>query len=711
MKIKVLLALFLPSILCAMQPPQETIAQLPTYTLISADNVEIPVSGDLVRKFAPGLARKFNIGFTEAQTGKVVIADLDGNALQNFKKLIEETAKLQEANQKKVDTVNKEAKKKIEDIVLPEGQKTRELQERNQVMLQRNLEIPKIADETISQIKTFVEDLPHIGDHFLALFNHTVMWEMPAFLEHGLARFAAEHYGFNIPENYEELTHRDFTAVAQLFYLSEAKLNLNNIVKAYEWLVLLSQNPEITSIEKNKKLFERVLKNIAHTTVSRLREIMNTHPQLRNLWLDPANAQIAQALRKAIIEVGSPAFEKKIMEWPREIYRFDNARIIVKHGRETFVLNVTTNNKVRLNQLHSFGVIDYIPWGPNKVIQLSRGMHGYYVHYYDVNTGNEFPHFLTLEKLQRPPHICVLDDNRFVYSQPTNPQNPQAPDKISLFDDTQDKTRPIIAVIESISDMVALNQHEILIAFRTRLMKFDMSLPENDPKRIKYWGLSFTDIIPIDAITYILMNFDIDNKKNNFIQLLNFQTLELSQKYVEEYFAPRSVFLDRSHVFGEYHDYATIEKVESGQILMDFVNKAIIKKFPSYREIIKLSKNRIVAIRIKGKSVLSVEGGQKMASWTTENPELLLTFIPEMATLAEILDELQAQPLLVEEVGAKRQPPAQSAAPQPKQRVEVQVPLVVPMPKPAAAGVPVPKQQPEKESKSKRAKKEEKEPR
>lgn len=344
MKIKITGLLLFCNILLAMQPQQETIAQLSTYTLVGSDNSEVQVSGDLVRKYAPGLAQKFRIGFPEAQTGKVIIHDLDKQGLQNFKTLLEESAKIEEILRKRNDEIVQETNQARESIVLPLGQKQQEIEKQGKVLMEGMLKVVAMFNEAAIRIKDLMVELPNIGDHFLPLFNIITKWNMPYSLELALAKFAAEH--LNIAQGYKELTKLGVTATAQLYYLQEVDLTIDSSLTALAWFMKLSDLPEVKALTKNAEILEKVRNKIIDFITINIKEILKKQPQFRHYILFfPKNTEIADLLRARIIEYYAQTFEKKIIELNRGNGLFqalDKERILINTPHGNFIINLKT---------------------------------------------------------------------------------------------------------------------------------------------------------------------------------------------------------------------------------------------------------------------------------------------------------------------------------------------------------------------------------
>ena len=165
----------------------------PQYTFIGNDGGQVQIAQNLIKKYAPGLALKFSAGFKETQTGQLILQDLDGAALQNFKVLFEQAAELSQINEKQYAEITKEKEKALEKASLVEGLGGQEFELRKNILSEGAARSQVIRNRSIERLKATIEQLPSIGDHFLELFNHAVLWEVPHILQEALAQFAAEH--------------------------------------------------------------------------------------------------------------------------------------------------------------------------------------------------------------------------------------------------------------------------------------------------------------------------------------------------------------------------------------------------------------------------------------------------------------------------------------------------------------------------------------
>ena len=529
---KFLFVLFIVSThLLTMEQPASTpvVPQVPTYTLIGNDGQQVHIARNLIQQFAPGLAEKFTAsGFKEAQTGQIILADLDGHALQHFKELLEQTAALFVIISKQIDEIVKRSEQELEKV--PEGQLEQENKLKAEIIAEGFAQSKAITANIVTRIVKIMEELPKIGEHFLNLFNSIVQWRVPYILESAFGKFAVQHLNLVDDENFKQLTDRSFAPRAQLLYLNNLEFNVINCVKAYELLSLLLQNPAATADKQNKELLDTVENTLIQFTVTNIQEILRKQPQFRTFLIRPDAEQIAGILRTQIIEFYAPTFEKKIMDVPllAELYPIDNKRVMVTQTYSTnddFIVDLSNGKTVPLKKDNRH-VVNYIFWGPNKLIQVCstrieekiRNS----IYFYNLDTGAVLD-FIDISHQYGIYRVNTIDENRFIFSQKSS--DDFFHDNIYLYDlkkPQRNRIQQILKISSFQSDIVALNERQLLICSadpapdQPPLYIFDL----NAHHKTHSWPYRFSNIISIDKAYYWLMFYDSRSYKEFLLENL-----------------------------------------------------------------------------------------------------------------------------------------------------------------------------------------------
>ena len=291
---------------------EQPVPMAPQYTFIGSDGGQVQIAQDHIKKYAPGLALKFSAGFKETQTGQLILPDLDGAALQNFKTIFEKTIELQQIQEKKADEISKETESALAKAVLPEGQQQQELAMKSNILKEGTAKQEDIRKKTIARLKQELEELPHIGDNFLALFNDVVQWEMPYILEQAFAQFAVENLPISDPQTLASLRNSQFAVRAQLLYLRYHHFDLGVLFRVYDWFIALVGNPAASAEPLNKELLDEISKRLAQFTVENILLILKRFPQLQLILKRSEMAQFAQEIRMQLIKKNTHFFEQLI---------------------------------------------------------------------------------------------------------------------------------------------------------------------------------------------------------------------------------------------------------------------------------------------------------------------------------------------------------------------------------------------------------------
>lgn len=601
---KFLFVLFMVSncthLLTMEQPaPVPAAPQVPTYTLIGNDNQPVQIARNLIQQYAPVLAEKFTaLGFKEAQTGQINLPDLDGQALQNFKSLLEQTAALEEINRKSTIEITQQMQQALANVVLPEGQGQMEREIRNKIVAEGDLAIAGMKIRSIERLKIILEELPKIGDHFLNLFNSIVQWRVPFILESAFGKFAIQHLNFLDVGDFKQLTDPSFAPRAQLLYLHNLEFNLTNYAKAYEWISLLLQNPAATADKQNKELLDPIINRINVFTLENIMQLLQANSEFKNLFLAPQMAIISDALRAKLIEKNFSFFEKKIMEMPHvlfyTLYLIDKNSVLLAKGDDAEVIDLKTG-KIIKTILYQRVLRENNSVAHNKLIQNYHNK----LFIYDLNTGLQ--KFATQFPGLYISRVKALDDSRLLINS----------NGIYIYDIRTPQVQPRLILFGLFTDITVINASQFLaLTFRTKkLISFDVT-QENI---LKEFPCDCDRIERINKDNYLLIKNDFAQETID-LQILNIISMQLNDKY---HWKTRYIL-----------DLIPLDKhyaIKDNKFLIDLRTGTIIKEFPLYN-VVKIDKNHIVGLKHNPR--LGIQ-------------ELIEYFIPQTSSLSEILDEIQ----------------------------------------------------------------------
>lgn len=339
------------SLAAAMEPQQLSVEKLDRYTLVGNDGKEVVLDGALVREYLPGLADKFREGMIEARTGKIRVNDLDGQALANLKSLLERYIALEQ-------DVNRQ-KEKLSQLAVEEYLN-------QEAVLNKRLE---------EQITFKLENLPKIGDHFIALYKELVFWGAPDVLARGMAEFAAQL--LKLGQAYELFKNLD--PQVQLLYLNVAVLSVDSLVKTLEWIVEIQNNPIAQGIE-NFDLMVKVRTKIIDFIVKNIQAILAKKPDFKNLFEKPEFKNMGQLLKKELTKNNSPIYSTTLRQaklWgdpvPPSINELSNNLIALRDSTEIdnwYNFRTHTLCSSPLFKKMDTGTDSFIFWPPNRIIFL-----------------------------------------------------------------------------------------------------------------------------------------------------------------------------------------------------------------------------------------------------------------------------------------------------------------------------------------------------
>lgn len=334
------------SLAAAMEPQPLAVVKLDRYTLVASDGKELTLDGNIVREYLPGLADKFREGMLEARTGKIRVNDLDGQALENLKSLLERYIALEQ-------DVNRQ-KEKLSQLAVEE-------------YLNQEAALNKRLKE---QISLKLESLPEIGDHFIALYKELVFWDAPDALAKAMADFAVRH--LELGEAYESFKNLD--PYAQLLFLDKVALSDDSIIKALEWLIDLQKNPTATNLE-NFGLFENIRERIIDYIANNIEPILLKHyEKLKKLFKE--NDQLGNILKKELTKNNPPLYTttlRKAVRGTRNyiiIDQLSNQLLALRDDSEInniydFKTHTFSSSAIFKNAINTF-----IYWNPNRIISL-----------------------------------------------------------------------------------------------------------------------------------------------------------------------------------------------------------------------------------------------------------------------------------------------------------------------------------------------------
>lgn len=611
------------SVAIAMEQPLQVV-KLENYTLVSNDGKEVVLEGILVRELAPGLAEKFKSGFKEA-AGKIIISDLDYQALKNFKALLELTQK-KDAELNKFNQIIA-AGVKAENISAPDREYVGEGSKEQQVLDYQAFKLmegmskvrAKVYEEA-AELKSIIEKLPEIGDHFLALFNESSKWRVPYVLELAFALFAVEH--INIKDGLKKL--RGLDPRAQLFYLHEVDFSVDSIVEVYQWLIELAAIPATMVIKPNRELYDEIVVKTIEFTAQNIQSILAKYPTFKNLFEMPEFKEISQSLREELAKAAN--FFTTVIR-PAEYgqrHRPDNVFVSDLGGNSVGLHDISEINNIYNLKDKTFKSLKWIKinkgifvlWDSNRII----GWQGKNFNIYDINN---YQRMFTPEKtVQLQTDIIktivpITQDQLLMVDQSDNLY------KLLI---NQNKNYSIELILKNVHSIFLVNKNEYVSIERSEnvlkvvLRKLDSSvikqlfLPE-----LANYNLNFARKINDTEVGMVLYpkGAGVGNVVLKYVTIsipdLNYSIVDFrySYKQVSKFSPMNSRFI----LVSEYYGHNPICK------LIDLsLQKVAVLPFTSA---IVFDINRIVAF-----------------DPTTKN--FVIQFIPEAATLMEILDKIQA---------------------------------------------------------------------
>ena len=651
----------------SIQAMEQPVPVAPQYTFIGNDGGQVQIAQNLIKKYAPGLALKFSAGFKETQTGQLILQDLDGAALQNFKVLFEQAAELSQINEKQYAEITKEKEKALEKASLVEGLGGQEFELRKNILSEGAARSQVIRNRSIERLKATIEQLPSIGDHFLELFNHAVLWEVPHILQEALAQFAAEHLPHSDPNAFTSLRNPEFAIHAQLLYLNHVRFDVDSIVKVYEWLIDLINNPEtkiinpeIKIIKLNKELLNLLIDRLAAFSAENIINIMERVPNFKTLIASGNIKAFRELLKEKLIAHGDRYFKKNLFRGGLEV---------------TFLVPFLIDND-------HLGLLE-VPKGTSSQMKLMI---------FEVRT-KLFKTIYINEpmKVLRPSKVVSFGPNRFIMFYPSEPG--QEKKRMDIFDVTTGKiflTHMFKKWIGIIDVQVIDETHLLITSIDKRLGIYDLRVPVEEPEILKQFTFSLssfvvdsTHIVTCKDESISLWNpqtflkkklplilypkeykepkeeYKVWNMRNNFkkivrrdendILLIGDRAINFNLR--TQQITPIDLPRDTVDVLSPRYYLVQNEDINPGLLkIWDNQERRFVRQFENVATFLKIDKNHIAILSEKG--------------------ELDIYFLPEASTLDEILDELQKQfPVVAQTLPAasiKREPEEELPAEQVK---------------------------------------------
>lgn len=621
------------SLINAMEQPSQ-VAQLENYTLISNDGKEVILDGNLVRNYASGLAEQFRSGFKEAQ-GKLAVLHFDGQTLQNFKMLLEQTAKKEVELQRYNEIVSSGVNAEIE--LAPGrmyvGQGTKEQQISNyqmQELVKGMYRVRAKVYEYAAQLKDEIEKLPEIGEHFLALFNEIVKWRVPYILELALGQFAAEN--IDIKDGFQKLKGLD--PRAQLFYLHEVDFTVESIEDLYKWVVELSNTPAQT-IQSNKDLYDDIVEKLIEFSAQNIQSILAKHPNFKSLFEMIAFNLMGELLRKEFLK---EKYNNLFMTILRTAKRWGphstilpyvsslGGTFIALHDKDQSNNIYDWQNKVfkSSSQLGSQSNTQYVLWGADRLV----GHLATNIYVYDINTGKRI-FYTQLNIGENIKEIVPITSNQLFIVGTMH--------KVYKFTLKEKNTYSIEKLLDRTLGVSAINNQEFVAVEYTGNLLKRLTLRNSNNRILKelpipdadtYMFLSTLRKISnekIEILLYRVSRAGFYDLKYIIVSIPDLQLISVSDfeiEYIPTYYYGFLPITTNYILVKEIHSSFSNLMPENANIyLYDVISKI---KFPLERisSAVVLDKNQII-------------GFDKITN------NFVTQFIPYTSTLSEILDEIQ----------------------------------------------------------------------
>ena len=472
----------------------------------------------------------------------------------------------------------------------------------------------------VQAAKNIIENIPSIGDHFLPIFNNLILWRAVPILGKAAGVFAAENVDFGNDDDFAQLKQLD--PQAQLIYFFEAPITIDNVYRAYEWLKELIETPAIITEKNNHSFLDQISDRITAFVLINIEEIFKKYPKLEMLMQDPALARAAFRLHQGLQNNPEIAFEKVVMNFPKNTYDADlinlgENRVGVLYKQILHVFNAAKNYKLE------------------QKIDVEK-------------------YFALPKKGQKPIGYCALGQNKIVAYSGT---------QLAIFDLTS-SAEPVTIMLPqvSIKELQPLNEHQLLLSDLNNLLVFDIPTQK------------IVTIFRLSAIQKLLV-FDPANVvilvKNGELILVDVTGKSLKYKKTWDLFdaiMPQSISLNRINavecgVSGQVMPTGILNRFIASFFLLNVANQVLTplgtvdigSVFEGVQRVISLGTNFFLTSRgilwhIPTQTPITFTQPLRDSMALDKNhvalvlknsPQVIIKFVPQTSTLAEILAEIK----------------------------------------------------------------------
>ena len=685
LKLYVFIGLFAGSLYA--QEKKEIIqpTQKPTYTLVGSDGSQVKIDQELIKKYAPGLAELFKPGFKEGETNQIIVSDLDKIALEDFKKILEQIELLQT--------------KALEQV---QEQNIREALQKAALFAQYSAQteqVDAIQKKVIKELQIFIENLPNLGEYLLKLLNQASFWRI-YYLENALARIATEQIEYT-PENIkkffkiqqliigkksselEAFTKNDesaqnlfaiwhmfgdpqFSLRAKLVYLFNIPITPANCELIYQLLEPISKNPGITHDPEIQRYFDLVILRITKFTADNIEKILAIKPNLKQFFAQPEMKLFADSLRTRLIKI---IHEKKLSRIILRTRRLENeARLIALTDHTAAIIEkevaglLVKISELNLNsdQIREIMKIPFTDFFTNiQVIQLSTD------HILVYNRFSEQKNvYIFDKKLNTTNSVDLSSKITSIFSFGDNITAVLLANNIDFFNFVSIKAPLKFRELRGLPVLLVigiLNSTQFLLAMPSHLGSILELRTFLSDKPLHIWKLNgqVQNIIKLDEETCIITLFEkfSDQKKNN----QTIRTLLLHEPWtISENILTNPLLSNYNRAV-----CSIVEPLNLEYGLCEARQGRISQEYSLTINNLKTDKSRLLTKDASSHALLN-----RNHIFTIESNQLILYFIPETASLSELLDEIQknlpSAPAISKQMPQPTPAPVQKAAPKRK---------------------------------------------
>jgi hypothetical protein len=581
------------------------------YTLISNDGKELILERSLIERYAPALAFLFDNAVS--QKDRVVLAELDFDALQNFVNLLRYMAHVSEQAAQRMGLFEEDIKKRMADIVLPLGQEAQEKELKSKQQAAMSAQYAIVVAEILDALKIHIEQLPHIADHVLQLLNETSRWQV-LYLPEALAQFAAQHLDLHDPATIAQVTHNEFAPYAQLLIIRFAHYSMDNYQNIVQWLADLAQNYSVTSNSTYREILDATTIRFCRWMAHNIPEILAANPSFKNSIVEPRMNFLAGLLAENIRMYlkNSPPFIKALpllvsdLKGVEQIQlkRIDDRRFALINANRLIIIDSKTGDILSDSTVGGVKIVDVLPLNSQRLI-IFNGTDKLIEINVDGTIVKEHPLRVTIKKIQviDSAHILAQSYNKRLWIYGLYPYEFK-----------------IIKNLDNIDDFVLLDAHTIVcINNKTqKIILFDLStqaiVKEWDCKNDMY------RVIKVDASHCFI---DTGTVWQRTLGMLDIQLGTLSTLSVENLPSKNVQALNSEYILlakfkpNTRQGSIAVMQIATGKIVREFAARYLW--YPS-NFFTMLDTTHLVYFY---------------------NNHICVGFIPETATLSEILEEIQ----------------------------------------------------------------------